>query len=109
MSETICVILIKDRHKVYINMPSLAQPTKLPATPVKRLETFGQALFGTTWKSALAEAMHTRKRTMSYWISGHTPRDLDERLKVLATEMIAEQARCAELMKAYREQLEGAV
>ena len=80
--------------------------TKLPATAVKRLETFGHALFGVTWKTALAEAMGVHKRTMSYWLAGHTPADLDERLKVLATEMISEQARYAEIMKSYRTQLE---
>jgi hypothetical protein len=88
-------------------MPLYVQPIKLPATPVKRLETFGRVRFGTTWKSALAEAMHVRKRVMSYWIAGHPPADLDERLKLLATEIIAEQSRCAEIMKAYRSQLEG--
>lgn len=82
---------------------------KLPSAPTNRLETFGQALFGDVWKTALAGAMKVHKRTMSYWVAGHTPPDLDERLKILATEMIAEQARCAELMKAYRAQLEGTV
>ena len=80
--------------------------TKLPSTPTKRLETFGQALFGCTWKKSLAAAMHVHKRTMSYWVSGHTPPDLDQRLKVLATEMIIEQARCAEVMRSFRDQLE---
>jgi hypothetical protein len=83
--------------------------TKLPASPQKRLETFGQALYGDVWKTALAGAMRVHKRTMSYWISGHTPQDLDERLKVLATEQIAEQARSAEVMRSLRDQLEGAV
>jgi hypothetical protein len=30
-------------------------------------------------------------------------------LKVLATEQIAEQARCAEVMRSFRDQVEGAV
>ena len=80
--------------------------TKLPARPEKRLEMFGQELFGDVWKTALSVAMHVHKRTMSYWISGHTPPDLDERLKILATEMISAQARCAETMRSFRDQLE---
>ena len=59
-------------------MPSLMTTTKLPATPTKRLETFGVTLFDDTWKTALARAMHVHKRTMSYWLAGHTPPDLDE-------------------------------
>ena len=83
--------------------------TKLPAKPEKRLQTFGLALYGNVWKTALSNAMHVHKRTMSYWLAGHTPPDLDERLKVLATEMIAEQARCAETMRSFRDQLEQGV
>jgi hypothetical protein len=89
-------------------MPSLLDTVKLPSKPVKRLEAFGRALSPRpTWKTVLAEAMHIHKRTLSYWIDGHPPKDLDQRLKVLATEQIAEQARCADLLRSYRDQLEG--
>jgi hypothetical protein len=93
-------------------MPKLSSygaAARLPASPQKRLETFGQALYGDVWKTALACAMKVQKRTMSYWIAGHTLPDLDGRLKVLATEQIAEQARCAEVMRSFRDQVEGAV
>jgi hypothetical protein len=90
-------------------MAPFIDSTKLPENPVKRLETFGVLLFGYFWKTALASAMGEHKRTMSYWISGHTPPDLDERLKVLATEMIADQHRRAATLKDLRDQLEETV
>jgi hypothetical protein len=91
-------------------MPSLMTSTKLPVKPEKKLEAFGRAISPRpTWKTVLAEALHVHKRTLSYWIAGNPPKDLDERLKVLATEQIAEQARCADLLRSYRAQLEGSV
>jgi hypothetical protein len=88
-------------------MPSSTNPTKMPTKPAQRLEAFGRALSRRpSWKTLLADAMHVPKRTMSYWLAGHTPKDLDARLKVLATEMIAEQSRCADVMRVFRDQLE---
>jgi hypothetical protein len=87
-------------------MPSLKQ-TKLPEDPVKRLQTFGAEGLGTKrWKSALAEACGISERVIHYWLSGHCPDDLDEKLLAAANTLIAEHHRRAAVIRAFREQLE---
>jgi hypothetical protein len=87
-------------------MPSL-QPTKLPADPVKRVETFGcEAIGRTRWKSSLAEACGVTERVVHWWLSGHCPADLDQKLITAANNLISEHHQRTAVIRAYRDQLE---
>lgn len=91
-------------------MPSHTSTVKLPDAPQKRLETFGQAVFGPRWRKDLAQAAGETHRVIKYWCKGHTPPDLDARLLRAANTMIAEQHKRTAVLKALRDQLEqGAV
>lgn len=87
-------------------MPSHATMIRLPDAPQKRLETFGQAVFGARWRKDLAIAAGETHRVVKYWSAGHTPADLDARLLKAANVMISEQHKRTAILKSLRDQLE---